>query len=107
MTQLEIEKLIVSRLEEIDEPSSSSTAVQPSTREVQDDVLLICGCHFHWECLLDQSPTIKVSNACPACGKSILTGSQVLTIYVNEGGINENFDIRPAVLEEAYLIESM
>ena len=86
---------------------------------VPDDLELRCGCHFHWQCLLDQSPQVALSLKCPSCGtylpsnepgpsstNSLLPSSQgaaILTRYSNEGGVEEGLDILPAVTEEAFL----
>ncbi|CZR60505.1 uncharacterized protein PAC_10401 [Phialocephala subalpina] len=85
-----------------------------------DDLLLTCGCHFHWQCLLDESPQIALDLACPACQNSIVSTTPgpsstnrllpqsspqpfILSRYHNEGGIQENLDILPLITEEAYL----
>ncbi|KAK0108383.1 hypothetical protein ONS95_003194 [Cadophora gregata] len=103
--------------ESFDEETSSSVGEASSA---PDDLLLRCGCHFHWQCLLDESPQIALDLACPACQNSIVstrpgpsaTNSivppasplpQVITRYHNEGGLQENLDILPLITEEAYL----
>ncbi|KAH6713042.1 hypothetical protein BKA61DRAFT_484022 [Leptodontidium sp. MPI-SDFR-AT-0119] len=103
--------------ESFDEATSSSVGQASSA---PDDLLLRCGCHFHWQCLLDESPEIALSLACPACQNSIVSTApgpsatnsmvpptspqpQVITRYHNEGGIQENLDILPLITEEAYL----
>ncbi|KUJ15741.1 uncharacterized protein LY89DRAFT_783015 [Mollisia scopiformis] len=100
-----------------DEATSSSVG-QPQT--APDDLLLACGCHFHWQCLLDESPQIALDLACPACSNAIVTPRpgpsatntllppsnpepQILARYHNEGGIQPNLDILPLITEEAYL----
>jgi len=72
------------------------------------------------QCLLDESPQVALSLACPACDNSIVSTSpgpsatnsvllagspypHVLARYHNEGGIQENLDILPLITEEAYL----
>ncbi|KAI1649159.1 uncharacterized protein F4817DRAFT_331998 [Daldinia loculata] len=86
---------------------------------VPDDLELICGCHYHWQCLLDQAAGLAASLRCPSCDAGLATntagpssgssfvqsapGAAILTRYTNEGGIQENYDILPAVTEEAYL----
>ncbi|KAM0272230.1 hypothetical protein ACHAQH_008772 [Verticillium albo-atrum] len=86
---------------------------------VPDDLELRCGCHFHWQCLLDKSSELSISLKCPSCQTHLATNeagpsstNQVLTAssgpvilarYVNEGGIEDNLDILPTVTEEAYL----
>ena len=90
------------------------------TQTVPDDLeLLSCGCHFHWQCLLDQSSGVAISLKCPSCqfplaqnsaGPSVTnpflqstSGVSILTRYVNEGGVQDELDVLPAVTEEAYL----
>jgi hypothetical protein len=50
---------------------------------------------------------VVVDFECPSCHTSIISGSdpsgRVLTIYHNEGGIQDDLDIRPLIVEEAYL----
>ncbi|KAI2469484.1 hypothetical protein F4781DRAFT_217505 [Annulohypoxylon bovei var. microspora] len=86
---------------------------------VPDDLEVSCGCHFHWQCLLDQSAALAISLKCPSCGAELATntagpstsnpflqaapGAAILTRYTNEGGIQENYDIFPAITEEAYI----
>ncbi|KAI1821395.1 hypothetical protein F4861DRAFT_473150 [Xylaria intraflava] len=86
---------------------------------VPDDLELICGCHFHWQCLLDQSSDVVMSLKCPSCQLNVAennagssatnpflqtaSGAPILTRYINEGGIQEGLDILPAIMEEAYL----
>ncbi|KAI1408455.1 hypothetical protein F5Y13DRAFT_172494 [Hypoxylon sp. FL1857] len=86
---------------------------------VPDDLEVSCGCHFHWECLLDQAAELAISLKCPSCDAGLATnvagpsatnpflqsapGASILTRYTNEGGIQENYDILPAITEEAYL----
>ncbi|AEO59292.1 hypothetical protein MYCTH_2307479 [Thermothelomyces thermophilus ATCC 42464] len=91
---------------------------QPQT--VPDDLLLPCGCHFHWQCLLDESSTIVSTLSCPSCntylssnaaGASSSSSSSapapadpvILTHYTNEGGVDPSLDIYPSLAEEAYL----
>jgi len=99
-----------------DEATSSSVGQASSA---PDDLLLRCGCHFHWQCLLDESPQIALDLACPACQNSIVSTAaassatnqvthtasepRIITKYHNEGGIQENLDILPLITEEAYL----
>ncbi|KAL7623246.1 hypothetical protein AAE478_006927 [Parahypoxylon ruwenzoriense] len=90
---------------------------EPQT--VLDDLEVSCGCHFHWQCLLDQASELAISLKCPSCGKELATnmagpsvanpflssssGAAILTRYTNEGGVQENYDILPTITEEAYL----
>jgi len=72
------------------------------------------------QCLLDESSVVAVSLKCPSCHTgliSTLPGSfttnsltpshpqapQIFTRYENEGGVQENLDILPLIIEEAYL----
>ncbi|KAK4239949.1 hypothetical protein C8A03DRAFT_13705 [Achaetomium macrosporum] len=88
---------------------------------VPDDLVLPCGCHFHWQCLLDQAAEIASSLSCPSCNRylpslaSAAAGSSststppslqqtpILTTYTNEGGMQEDLDISPILFEEAFL----
>ncbi|KAI1171494.1 hypothetical protein F4777DRAFT_50804 [Nemania sp. FL0916] len=86
---------------------------------VPDDLELACACHFHWQCLLDQSSDVAHSLKCPSCQSPLVENSAgssmaqsslssmsdmfILTRYTNEGGIQEGLDILPAITEEAYL----
>ncbi|KAF2273896.1 uncharacterized protein EI97DRAFT_382511 [Westerdykella ornata] len=82
--------------------SGKAPAAEPET--IPDDVLLNCGCHFHWTCLLEAYQITE----CPNCGRNIATtsqslGPQVLCTLHNEGGLEENVDILPLLTEESYL----
>lgn len=82
---------------------------------VPDDLLLPCLCHFHWQCLLDQSPEVLSTLKCPSCGTYLPTSSssgssssaeqglKIPTLYTNEGGPQPELDILPLIREEAYL----
>ncbi|WYZ42040.1 hypothetical protein EsH8_V_000935 [Colletotrichum jinshuiense] len=88
-------------------------------QNVPDDLELPCGCHFHWQCLLDLSAEIAISLNCPSCQKYLPSnqqgpsvtnpylhtppGAAILTRYVNEGGLQDGLDILPNITEEAYL----
>lgn len=90
-----------------------------SPQTVPDDLELSCACHFHWQCLMDQSADVAISLKCPSCQSPLAensagpsatnsslpstSGVSILTRYINEGGIQEELDILPAVTEEAYL----
>ncbi|KAI1116367.1 hypothetical protein F5Y14DRAFT_80437 [Nemania sp. NC0429] len=103
---------------EVDEEEDDGEDAMPQT--VPDDLELPCACHFHWQCLLDQSASVAVSLKCPSCQSSLAqsgagpsaaassslpstSGVSILTKYTNEGGVQENLDILPAIVEEAYL----
>ncbi|KAF2213657.1 hypothetical protein CERZMDRAFT_117295 [Cercospora zeae-maydis SCOH1-5] len=84
---------------------------------VPDDVLLSCGDHFHWECLLESYEI----DTCPKCSRDITTGpataagggspsaaaaateTQILVDLNNEGGLQHQLDISPLLKEESYL----
>ncbi|KAJ4318105.1 hypothetical protein N0V84_007004 [Fusarium piperis] len=117
------EESLVLRLdpdEDVDDEAGVASAGPSSVSEsFPDDLELPCGCHFHWQCLLDQSSNVAVSLKCPSCrtylpvndaGPSATNqflsappGAAILTRYVNEGGAQENLDILPSITEEAYL----
>ncbi|KAH3919348.1 hypothetical protein HBI56_025560 [Parastagonospora nodorum] len=84
--------------------SSSSKAPAAAPETVPDDVQMNCGCHFHWDCLLEAYQTTECSN----CGKNIASNSstgaqQVLCNLNNEGGMQQDLDILPLLSEESYL----
>ncbi|KAF2661711.1 hypothetical protein K491DRAFT_700776 [Lophiostoma macrostomum CBS 122681] len=88
---------------EMGEPSSGKAPI-PEPTIVPDDVHLNCGCHFHWQCLLEAYQVTE----CPNCSQNISTtsssgGPQVLCNLNNEGGMQENLDILPLLTEESYL----
>ena len=81
-----------------DEDQPSSSTGQDQT--VPDDVHLSCGCHFHWECMLDAYEY----STCPNCNQSIVTHpDKVLVDLNNEGGLQHQIDIAPILKEESYL----
>jgi len=89
--------------DEEDQQQSSSATSDP-TNIVPDDCVLHCGHHFHWDCLLESFD----STVCPACGTDLKTTSQdgqpqLLINLHNEGGLQNNHDILPAIKEEAYV----
>ena len=92
------------------EPDEDDDAEMETTQTVQDDVKLSCGCHLHWECLLDSFDI----TTCPNCSQTITSqqtqGSssstsdqQILVDLKNEGGLQEQIDIFPILKEESYL----
>ena len=81
-----------------------------ATETSPDDVRLSCGCHFHWECLLDSYELAKCPNcscdiiSSPASGSSTVgNNQQILVDLNNEGGFQEQIDIFPILKEESYL----
>ena len=99
---------------------------EETTQEtVPDDLLLSCGCHFHWQCLLDQASEVATDLKCPSCATYLLvtstsappagasssssssapsqTTNSIPTRYTNEGGAEDNLDILPTLIEESYL----
>ncbi|KAK7180947.1 hypothetical protein DPSP01_000589 [Paraphaeosphaeria sporulosa] len=90
--------------EDVQMGGSSGKAPAAAPDMVPDDVHLNCGCHFHWDCLLEAYQITE----CPSCGKNIASTSaagaqQVLVTLNNEGGLQENLDILPLLTEESYL----
>ncbi|KAI9707360.1 MAG: hypothetical protein M1836_000320 [Candelina mexicana] len=102
-------KLLIVQIEEEEEEDeqiegSMRVEASGSFTTVPDDVHLSCGCHFHWQCLLDAYTVTE----CPKCCSSLLSISsiseqQVLCTLRNEGGVQENLDILPLLTEEGYL----
>ncbi|KAL6710465.1 hypothetical protein ACN47E_008513 [Coniothyrium glycines] len=88
--------------EQVGSSSGKGPAAAPET--VPDDVHLTCGCHFHWDCLLEAYQVTE----CPHCSKNIASTSptgaqQVLCTLNNEGGVQNDLDILPLLTEESYL----
>jgi len=86
------------------EVEADSDSEDHGTEEsIPDDVELGCGCHFHWECILEAYAVTE----CPNCSKDTSSLSnaqqQVLATVRNEGGVQQDFDILPSFTEEAYL----
>ncbi|EOO01723.1 putative ring finger-like protein [Phaeoacremonium minimum UCRPA7] len=104
--------LILQVHEDEDDPSSE-------TLSFPDDLELPCGCHFHWQCVMDDAAQIAVSLKCPSCdaylpanqaGPSatntvfhVSQGQRIPARYTSEGGVQDNYDILPEITEEAYL----
>ncbi|KAK3937928.1 hypothetical protein QBC46DRAFT_391469 [Diplogelasinospora grovesii] len=84
---------------------------------VPDDLeLQACGCHFHWQCLLDVAPQVTTSMHCPACDTSLASGhagssssassgQTILTNYASEDGVQQDYDILSVLREEAYFAQ--
>ncbi|QDS78121.1 hypothetical protein FKW77_004341 [Venturia effusa] len=91
--------------EDVQMGGSSAAGPSVSARNtVPDDLHLSCGCHFHWQCLLDAYTVTE----CPKCSKTLVTtspaGNQVLLVQLhNEGGLQQDLDILPLLTEESYL----
>ncbi|KAK1825764.1 hypothetical protein QBC39DRAFT_400609, partial [Podospora conica] len=93
--------------------SSSGGPSNPTVDTVPDDLhLTTCSHHFHWQCLIDQSPTISLTLRCPACdtylptpSTSTSTSSQptIPAIYTSENGASP-LDLLPILTEEAFLL---
>ncbi|ODA84334.1 hypothetical protein RJ55_02854 [Drechmeria coniospora] len=105
---------LVIRVDDDDEGANG----QPVT--VPDDLELQCGCHFHWECFMEEASSVAISSKCPGCesylpvneaGPSTATNTSlqspstapILARYCNEGGVQDRLDILPSITEEAYV----
>ena len=87
-----------------DDGMIETSVSHPAELSVPDDCELDCGCHFHWECLLDAYEVTE----CPQCRRNVSSTSenglqQVLCKLTNEGGVQEGLDILPILVEETYL----
>ena len=112
-------------LDEEEEDEDEDETMEGSGSYVDDDVLLPCGCHFHWsvhltllyqrlkkpeanvlswrQCFLDS----LVMSECPSCGSNLITTTisgeqQLLCNLRNEGGLQEGVDMLPIITEESY-----
>lgn len=74
-----------------------------------DDVELLCGDHFHWDCLIQVSKLTPAEGlrSCPTCRKDVLTmteeGEKLLVQVRNEGGVTTNYDLGEEILSELAL----
>lgn len=88
------------------QPGPSSSAQASSSQEtIPDDLHLPCGCHFHWQCLLDLSAQVASSLTCPNCSTILSSSPQsgIQAVYSSEGGQSEPVNLLPIVQEEAHL----
>lgn len=79
--------------------ASSSTTTHKVIR-IPDDVLLSCGHHLHWDCMMEADN--YELDKCPICAQVIGSHDKVLVDYCNEGGLQQGLDILPILREEAY-----
>lgn len=103
-------------ISEDDEPGPSSS----TANTIPDDLLFPCGCHYHWQCALDQAAHIATHLTCPSCDAHLFTNTpgpsvtnpvfhtsqatpSVSCRYESDGGVEENYDILPVLTEEAFL----
>ncbi|KAK9263079.1 hypothetical protein V1519DRAFT_440904 [Lipomyces tetrasporus] len=87
--------------------ASASRRVVPDEDDEQvvpDDVVLHdcpASHHFHWQCFLSHS---EPETYCPACHVAIIPpdddDARLLATIRNEGGQEDNFDLRPVLVEE-------
>ncbi|KAK7754011.1 hypothetical protein SLS62_004110 [Diatrype stigma] len=97
---------LILEIQDDDEDTGAGSSSAPQS--VPDDLELPCGCHFHWQCLLDQAAEVATSLKCPSCGSPLATtntsaSASIVTRYTSEGGVDADLDILPALAEEAYL----
>lgn len=105
--------------EDIAGPSTAAAAAS-SADTIPDDLLFPCGCHYHWQCALDQASHIAVHLTCPSCDAYLPTNQagpsvtnsvfhtaqqlpSVLCRYASDGGVEDAYDVLPVLTEEAYL----
>ncbi|KAG6022103.1 hypothetical protein E4U41_002315 [Claviceps citrina] len=120
------EKPLVIRLDDdsddegIHEGTSPSPDIIPAEAEtVPDDLELRCGCHFHWECLMENASQVASSLQCPSCHsylpinaaeasstsqlRETSSKAAILAQYRNEGGVQNDLNIMDSLAEEAYI----
>ncbi|KAG6012628.1 hypothetical protein E4U43_007712 [Claviceps pusilla] len=101
----------------LDDDADDGNPLEAET--VTDDLKLRCGCHFHWECLMENASSVAASLKCPSCDRYLPTNTaessssnqscessgqaSILAQYSNEGGIQEDLDIMDSLREEAYI----
>ncbi|CAN8106392.1 unnamed protein product [Discula destructiva] len=99
-----------------DEPGPSSS----TANTIPDDLLFPCGCHYHWQCALDQATHVATHLTCPSCDAHLVTNTPGPSVtnpifhtpqptpaipcrYESDGGVEPAYDILPVLTEEAYL----
>lgn len=112
------EPLLVPLDDEEDDGPSGASSSAPQT--VPDDLQLPCGCHYHWQCCLDQASHIALNLTCPSCDAHLVANTSgpsvtnpvfhtsqaqpsIVCRYESDGGVEENYNILPTLTEEAYL----
>ncbi|PHH79693.1 hypothetical protein CDD80_4058 [Ophiocordyceps camponoti-rufipedis] len=80
---------------------------------VPDDLNLPCGCHFHWECMMDVAHRVASTLECPICCKNVGVNADgpsttdetkpgaIIAQYTSEDGVREDVDLLPFLTEEA------
>ncbi|KAG6001870.1 hypothetical protein E4U21_003747 [Claviceps maximensis] len=100
----------------LDDEADDEASMEAET--VADDLELRCGCHFHWECLMEKASSVASSLNCPSCDSYLPSNAaessssdqsrqspgkaSILARYSNEGGIQEDLEIMDSLTEEAY-----
>lgn len=114
------ESVLVPVSDSDDEGTAGPSSAAAASDTIPDDLRFPCGCHYHWQCALDQASHIAVHLTCPSCdaylptnrsGPSVTnpvfhTNQQSPSIscrYASDGGVEEDYDILPVLTEEAYL----
>ncbi|KAK2609350.1 hypothetical protein QQS21_002131 [Conoideocrella luteorostrata] len=108
------EEPLVIRLDDDADDASTEVAVT-----VPDDLELRCGCHFHWECLMDEASSVALTLKCPSCESYLPTNepgpsstnhfressdsAAIFAQYSNEGGVQKDLNIMDSLTEEAYV----
>ncbi|PSK46228.1 hypothetical protein B9Z65_5196 [Elsinoe australis] len=100
------EPLMLKVEETPDEPGvPTASYANGHSHYLPDDVELACGCHFHWQCLIDNNQ----DKHCPKCGWDVTipttAGIQMLVNIDNEGGSKESENIYPLIVEENWCRE--
>lgn len=102
------------------EDEGPSAGASSALQTVPDDLQLPCGCHYHWQCCLDQASHIALNLTCPSCDAHLVSNTAgpsvtnpvfhtsqaqpaIICRYESDGGVEENYNILPTLTEEAYL----
>ncbi|KAG5926526.1 hypothetical protein E4U42_003238 [Claviceps africana] len=101
----------------VDDDADGGAPVEAET--VPDDLELRCGCHFHWECLMEEASSVATSLKCPSCDGYLPANAaeasstnqnrqssgkaSILARYSNEGGVQQDLEIMDSLTEETYL----
>jgi hypothetical protein len=84
---------------------ASSSAQAAASETVPDDLQLPCGCHYHWQCLLDLSTQVTATLSCPNCSTTLTPNPQsgIQALYSSEGADADPVNLLPILQEEAHL----
>jgi len=86
-------------------PNENSSDSEQQLSSFIDDILLRCGHHFHWSCIIEYGvSSLDARGKCALCGANVLNEQGRLIVDVrNEGGLTQGFDLGSEIEEELFL----